>query len=224
MKIQNQVVEFAKKYSLREKALASIDDVMDSCIEADRQNGIDFLKGNNREDLIYELSNIDFKVHTNDYSRIVTRINIYSRKSYKSSHNVPVGYYEEWTDLNGNHLDEFLIFDWSPMNCCIENHIEKIHNIIPRRYFKINSPEYEFITYINHIISLIQGQQFDIAMYFVKKCCDYLEDPQNVEIQEDFLEECVDLFKTIHHFVEVNELVEIDLLKCNIDQKLKLQD
>ncbi len=222
MNIQNQIVEFAKKYSLREKALLSIDDVMDSCIKADQKNGIDFLKGHDRKDLIYELSNIDFRVHTNDYSRVVTRINIYSRKSYKSSHNVPVGYYEEWTDLNGNQLDEFLIFDWSPMNCCIENHIERLNKTIPHRYFKSDNSEYEFVTYINHIISLVQGQQFEIAMYFVKRCFSYLESPINIEIQEEYLGECLCLFKTIYHFVEINEVIDKDiLLAYNIGERLQ---
>ena len=126
MDIHNQILEFAEKHSLKEKALASIDEVMDANIESDNEIGIDFLDGNNRADLIYEFGRFEFRIDGNDNCKIVTKIKIYSKKLYGPNLDVPVGYYEEWTDLEGAHLDEFLIFDWTPINLNIDYHIERI--------------------------------------------------------------------------------------------------
>lgn len=119
MNIKNQIIEFAKKHSLKEKALSSVNEVMNTSIEADKEIGIDFMEGHDRNELIYEFDRYEFQIDKKDNSRIVTRINIYSEKLCVPNYNLPVGYYEEWTDLMGEHLDEFLIFDWSPLQ--IEN-------------------------------------------------------------------------------------------------------
>ncbi len=138
MEIQNQILEFAEKHSLKEKALASIDEVMDASIESDNEFGIDFLEGNNRADLIYEFGRFEFQVDANNDCKIVTKIKIYSKKLYGPNFDVPVWYYEEWTDLEGEHLDEFLFFDWTPINLNIDCHIERINKTVPQRYFKKN--------------------------------------------------------------------------------------
>ncbi|AFM04695.1 hypothetical protein Fleli_2322 [Bernardetia litoralis DSM 6794] len=115
MNIKDQIIELANKYSLKKKALDSIDKVMDACIEADKEVGIDFLDGQDRSELIYEFGRYEFQINKYGSCRIVTKINIYSKKLYGVNYDIPVGYYEEWTDLTGKHLDEFLIFDWSPL-------------------------------------------------------------------------------------------------------------
>lgn len=79
MDIQNQILEFAEKHSLKEKALASIDEVMDASIESDNEIGIDFLDGNDRADLIFEFGRFEFQIDRNDNCKIVTKINIYSK-------------------------------------------------------------------------------------------------------------------------------------------------
>lgn len=113
MNIQDQIIEFAERYSLKEKAMTSIDVVMDASIEADKEFEIDFLEGNDRSELIYEFGRYEFQIDRNDNCKVVTKINIYSKKLYGPNYDIPVGYYEEWTDLTGEHLDEFLIFDWT---------------------------------------------------------------------------------------------------------------
>ncbi|WP_435262653.1 hypothetical protein [Tenacibaculum sp. nBUS_03] len=222
MDIQNQILEFAKKYSLKEKALASIDEVMDSCIESDNEIGIDFLEGNNREDLIYEFGRFEFQVDQNDNCKIVTKIKIYSKKLYGPNYDVPVGYYEEWTDLEGEHLDEFLIFDWTPVNLNIDYHIERINKTVPQRYFRRNIPEYEFATYVNHAISLFQGKQFDGTIVFLKRCLDYLEKDINKEIEEEYLSECLELFQRVYHYVKNDNLVYSEKLDdFRISERIK---
>ncbi|WP_338814859.1 hypothetical protein V9L05_06580 [Bernardetia sp. Wsw4-3y2] len=113
--IKKQIINFANEYSLKEKALAHIDKVMDACIEADKEVGVDFLDGQDRSEFIYEFGRYEFQINKHENCRIVTKINIYSKKLYGVNYDIPVGYYEEWTDLTGKHLDEFLIFDWSPI-------------------------------------------------------------------------------------------------------------
>lgn len=222
MDIQNQILEFAEKHSLKEKALASIDEVMDASIESDNEIGIDFLDGNNRADLIYEFGRFEFRVDRNDNCKIVTKINIYSKKLYGPNFDVPVGYYEEWTDLEGEHLDEFLIFDWTPVNLNIDYHIERISKTVPQRYFRRNIPEYEFATYISHLICLFQGKQFDGAIVFVKRCLDYLEKEGNKKIEEEYLSGCLELLQGVYHFVKNNNLLEPEKLdEHSINDRIK---
>ncbi|CAL2079144.1 conserved protein of unknown function [Tenacibaculum sp. 190524A02b] len=222
MNIQNQILEFAEKHSLKEKAFASIDIVMDASIEFDNEIGIDFLDGNDRDDLIYEFGRFEFQIDRNGNCKVVTIIKIYSKKLYGPNCDVPVGYYEEWTDLKGDHLDEFLIFDWTPINLNIDYHIERISKTVPQRYFKRNIPEYEFTTYINHLTSLFQGKQFDGAIVFLKRCLDYLEKDGNKEIEKEYLSECLELFQRVFHFVKNNNLIEPEKLdKYRINGRIK---
>lgn len=222
MDIQNQILEFADKHSLKEKALASINQVMDASIESDKEIGIDFLDGNNRADLIYEFGRFEFRVDGNDTCKIVTKIYIYSKKLYGPNFDVPVGYYEEWTDLEGQHLDEFLIFDWTPINLNIDYHIDRINKTAPQRYFRRNIPEYEFATYVNHAISLIKGKLFDGAIIFVKRSLDYLNEDGNNKIEEEYLSECLELFQRVYHFVKNNNLVGIEKLdEYRINERIK---
>lgn len=222
MNIQNQLIEFAQKKSLKEKALASVDKIMDANIQADKERGIDFLEGQDRTELIYEFGRYEFQIDKDDNCRIATKINIYSNKLYGPSFDVTVGYYTELTDLSGEHIDEFLIFDWSPINFNIDSYIERINKIVPQRYFKRNVPEYEFATYINHTISLFQGKQFDGAILFVKRGLDYLEKPDKKEVHNEYLIECLNLFKGMYHFIKNNEIVEHKKLsEYRIEERIK---
>lgn len=210
MDIQSQIIEFVEKHSLKERALASIDEVMDACIEADNEIGINFLDGNERADLIYEFGRIEFQVDKGNSNRIATRINIYSKKLYGPNFDVPVGYYEEWTNLEGEHIDEFLIFDWSAINLNIDKDIERISKTVPKRYFRRNVPEYEFATYVNHVIALFKGRQFNEVFLFIKRCLDYLEKTATKEIEKEYLTECLEMFQRIYHYIKNDELVETE--------------
>ncbi|MDC1161880.1 hypothetical protein OAT18_00405 [Tenacibaculum sp.] len=222
MFLKNKLIEFAKKYSLKEKALTSVNGIIDLSIESDKKIGIDFLEGNNKIDLIYEFGKFEFQVDKDDYCRVVTQINIYSKKLYGPNFNVPVGFYEEFTDLEGNHLDEFLTFDWSSINLNIDYFIERITKTIPQRYFKRNIPEYQFVTYVNHIIFLVQGRRFDVAIIFVKRCLDYLDENQNKEMEKEYLSECLELFQRIYHFINNDNLIESEKLnRYKINERIK---
>ena len=222
MDIHNQILGFTEKHSLKEKALASIDAVLDASIESDNEIGIDFLNGNSRSDLIYEFGRFELRVDGNDNCKIVTRIKIYSKELYGANLDMSVGYYEEWTDLEGMHLDEFLVFDWSPINLNIDCYIARINKTVPQRYFRRNIPEYEYATYVNHAISLFQGKQFEGAILFIKRCIDYLEKNGNKKIVEEYLSECLELFQGIYHFVKNRDLIEIKTLdKHRINERIK---
>ena len=222
MNIQNQILEFVEKHSLNEKALAAIDEVMDASIESDNEIGIDFLEGNNRDDLFYEFGRFEFQIDRNMNCIVVTKIIIYSKKLYGPNFDVPVGFYEEWTDLDGAHLDEFLKFDWTPLNLNIDYHIERISKAVPQRYFRRNIPEYEFATYINHLICLFQGKKFEGAIVFVKRCLDYLEKDGNKKIEEGYLSECLDLLQGVYHFIKNNNLVKPEnLFEQRINVRIK---
>ena len=110
------------------------------------------------------------------------------------------------------NLDEFLIFDWTPVNLNIDYHIERINKTVPQRYFRRNIPEYEFATYVNHAISLFQGKQFDGTIVFLKRCLDYLEKDINKEIEEEYLSECLELFQSVYHYVKNDNLVDSEKL------------
>lgn len=222
MSIQNQIIEFAVKHSLKEKALNSIDTVLDASIEADKEIGIDLLQGQAKSELIYEFGRFELQIDKDENCRIATTINIYSNKLYGPNFDVPVGYYIELSDLNGAHLDEYFVFDWSPISFNIDYHLEKISQVIPHRYFKRNVPEYEFATYINHIISLVKSRDFYDAIIFVKRSLDYLEEPDKTMLNNEYLSECLDLFHGLFLFVKNNELVELEKLdKYRIGERIK---
>ncbi|NME72019.1 hypothetical protein [Flammeovirga aprica] len=224
MDIKNQILEFAKKYSLKENALASIDKAIDVSIESNNEDGIDILAGNNKDELIYEFGRFGFHVDGNGNSKIITRIKIYSKKLYGSNIDVPVGYYEEWTGLDGEHLDEFLSFNWSSRGLYVDYYIERINKIVPQKYFRRNVPEYEFVSYINHLISLFQGRQFDVAILFIKRSLVYLEKARNKKIEEEYLRVCLELFEGVYHFVKNENLVETEKLdKYKIYERIKSQ-
>jgi len=222
MSIQDQIIAFATKHSLKEKAFSSIEHELNECIESDKQIGIDFLEGNARSELIYEFGRFEFHVDEKDNCRIVTKINIYSKKMYGPNCDVPVGYYEEWTDLDGEHTDEFLVFDWTIVNFNIDYHIERINKTVPQAFFSKNNPEYEFATYVNHMISLIQGRQFDVGIEFLIRCLDYLELNKFKDEKEEYLHECLELFQGFFYFVKNNNLMESEILsKHRIGERIK---
>ncbi len=222
MNIQNQLIEFAEKLSLKEKALANVETVLDAGIESDAEFGIDFLEGQKKTDLVYQFGRYEFQVDKYDHALVVTRINIYSKKLYGPHFDVPVGYYTELTALDGEHIDEFLIFDWSPISFAIGYHIERINKAIPQRYFRRNVPEYEFASYVNHLTSLFQGRQFDGAIAFVDRGLDYLENSDRPVPKKEYLSECLELFHGVYHFVKNEHLIETDRLsKLRIQERIK---
>ncbi len=113
MSIPEEILPFAARHQLKETALDTIDEALDASIEEDKAVGIDFLEGHDKDELVYEFNRYEFRVDKNNYSKVVTRVNIYSNKLDRSHYDIPVGYYETWTDLDGQPLDDFLIFDWS---------------------------------------------------------------------------------------------------------------
>ncbi|UII26527.1 hypothetical protein LVD15_25060 [Fulvivirga maritima] len=214
MNIQNQLISLADKYSLKKKALDSIDEVINAHVESDNVVGIDYLEGNNRSDLIYEFDRYELQLELNGISRISTKINIYSKKLYGKNIDLPVGCYEAWTDLEGQDLDDFLTFDWSLVNLNAGYFIERINKTVPQRYFKRNVQEYEFATYVNHIISLLQGRQYVLSIIFIKRSLDYLENKNNKGIEDEYLNECLMFFEQIYHYVGNHNLLNAE----NIDR------
>lgn len=111
MNIQNQLIEFAEKFSLKEKALDAIDKVLDAEIKARKKFGFDLLDGLKKSELIYEFCRYEFRVKSPENCLFVTRINIYSKYLYGPEYDIPVGYYEERTDLNGEFLTDLILFE-----------------------------------------------------------------------------------------------------------------
>lgn len=207
MNIHNQLIEFAQKHGLMKKALAHIDMVMDEAIASDKENGLDLLNGHDRAELIYEFGSYLFQMDENCSYNIITRILIYSKKLYGSNFNVPIGLYDEWTDSEGEHLDEFLELDWSPITFDTEYHIGQLSKVVPPTYFRRNVPEFEFATYVNHVLFLVQGRKFDEAVLFIKICLDYLENGENKAIETEYLGKCLELFLDIHYFIKNKKLM-----------------
>ena len=208
MTIEKQILELAKKFGLREKALSSIDNMIDASIESDLEQGIDFLDGHDRADLIYEFGRFELHVDLSGSPLIVTRINIYSKKLYGLNFDVPIGYYIEQSSLTGEHIDEFLKFDWSPIDFNISYYIERINKLTPKRYFKRNVPEYEFVTYINHSFSLFHGHDYDGVAVFIKRSLDYIEKNGQEKLDGDYLAVCFEYLRDSLRYIEKEQLVD----------------
>ncbi len=212
MNIKNQIIELAERHKLRERALKGIDIVLNASIESDIKDGIDFLEGIDRNDLIYEFDRYEFHVESNENFRIVTRINIYTRKLYGPNFNIPIGHYDEYSSVEGEYIDDFLTLDLSPIKFNISHYIEKINKLIPKKYFKRNIPEYEFATYINNTISLFQGFDYEGTSIFIKRSLDYIDKKGINRLQKDYLKVCIEYLKDIFLFIESEKLVDIDKL------------
>lgn len=224
--MKQHFIEFLEKHSFKEDALASVDKVIDAYIESDKKKGIDFLSGHEKSELIYEFGRYEFHIDKDENCIIAIRINIYSKKLFGPNLDIPVGSYIELKDTTtGEHLDEFISFDWSPIGFNIEYYIERINNLVPLRYFKRNVPEYEFATYVNHTISLFQGRQYDMTIVFVKRCLDYIENREKMEVEKEYLDECIELFKEIFYIIKKNELVDKEkLTDYSIEERLKTKN
>ena len=98
MYLKDEMAKLAEKYSLRAKAISSIEKVLDASIESDKEFGIDFLGGNKKSDLIYEFGRYELRIDKDNFCQIATKINIYTKKLYGPNFDVPVGYYTEITE------------------------------------------------------------------------------------------------------------------------------
>ena len=222
MNLQNQLIELAEKFNLKEQALKYATQAIDSCIEEDKGIGIDSLEGNKKSDLIFEFGSIQLVVDKTDQPILKTVVKIYSKKFYDPDCDVPIGHYTELTSLNGEHLDEFLNLDWSPINFNIHFYIERISNVTPANYYWRNKPEYTFASYVNNSIVLIQGRQFDGAVVFIKRSLEYILNPNHKELLKEYREECIKYFTYAYYFIKRNELVNFErLAKYGIETKLK---
>ena len=94
-----------------------------------------------------------------------------------------------------------------------------MNNIAPDRYCKRNIIEYEFVTYINHSISLFQGRNFEGAAIFIKRCLDYLETPSKKEkLDTIYLNSATEYLKYLYYYLKRNNLIDIE--KYNIEMRI----
>ena len=108
MNLQNQLIEFAELHGLKEKALSAVENELDACIASDKEIGLDFMEGHERDELIYKFGSYNLETNHLDHCHVITRINIYTKNLYGPNFDVPIGYYREVTDMEGNHMDEYL--------------------------------------------------------------------------------------------------------------------
>lgn len=222
IEIKNKILHIANKYNLKERAINSIDNIIDIAIKEDLEVGVDFLEGNNRNELIYKFGRFDFQINEKGDSKIGTRINIYSKRLYGPNFDCPVGYYIEYSNIEGELLDEFINFDWSPISFSIDYYIERIKKRTPLRFYRRNIPEYEFVTYVSHIFFLFQGRQFDIVILFINRCLNYINKPNNLKNDKEYLSECLEFFRDIFYFIKKNKLVDDKKLEAyNIEEIIK---
>lgn len=218
MNIEKELLEFVRKYDLKSKAFKNVEQVLDNCISSD----INYLKGHDRGELIFECGNVEFQNDKYGRSRIVTKINIYSRRLYGDNFDLPVGCYEEWTSLKGEHLDEFISFDWFPIQFNLIPFIEELSQVVPKKYFRRNDIHYKFVSYVSHALTLFQSRQYDGTMIFVKRGLEYIERQKEYPLDSDYQQACIDLFTGLFHFVKSESLMDKEALdRLRIDVRLK---
>lgn len=220
MNLQNQLIEFAELHGLKEKALSAVENELEACIASDKEIGLDFMEGHERDELIYKFGSYNLETNHLDHCYVITKINIYTKNLYGPNFDVPVGYYREVTDAEGNHIDEYLNFDWSPVDLNVEDHFERINQTVPKQYFRRNTKQYEFVSYINHLLSLAKGKQYEGAIVFIRRSLNFLEKETNIETV--YLNECLALFDTVFNYVKRNqEIVAEELRTVKIEKQLK---
>ena len=212
MELNTRLLELTNKYKLKEEALNTVETVLDSCIESDLELGIDCLEGNKRSDLIFEFGRFEYHLLDSGHERIVTKIYIYSKHLYGPHFDCPVGTYKTYTSLSGELMDDFLIFDWSILRVNVTSFVEGINNLLPVRYLEKDAKEYEFVSYINHIASLLLSRHYESVILFIKKCLDFL-DSKEVKLEKEYLNACEEFIKVVFMHIEKRQFVKQELLE-----------
>lgn len=174
-KIGNHILELVNELGLKEKAMANIDSVIDAYIESDHEIGLDTLEGNLKEDLFYRFDDYSFKVDEYGSSQIVTTIRIYSTKLVGPNIDIAVGSYREYTDLNGQHIDEFLDFDWTYLRYDVDYYMALLNTKIDALYKQPGPKTLELTKAISHVMMLVKGRHYEMTIPLILECTDLLK-------------------------------------------------
>lgn len=174
--------------------------------------GTDEFNGNNREEFIIKFNGFGIDLDENGEKELIrVKLGIYLEDKHNIWHNSlePIGDYLTLYNLKGEFIDEFITINKREIDFEIDFWIEILNKTVPKRYFGTNSPEYTFVSYINHSIFLFQGRDFDGVVLFIERSLDYLEISENKErIEPEYLDKVNSYLESIFYYLKNNDLVD----------------
>ena len=168
--------EFAIKHDLINKAIESCNTAIHNSMKDDE----DALVGFSIDEILltFDHQEVIFKDSFRNTPIVKTRIGIYKKEKddvYLQGRK-PIGYYILDCDSNGETFDDWLVID-EEKNSQMEviYPLKKMNQGLPSEYLRRNSPYYEYVSYINHVISFYQAQQYDSSQWFIKRAFEFLD-------------------------------------------------
>lgn len=207
---------------IRTETEERIQEVFDELEKNSKEFGIDEFGGHKRNDFIIKFDRFEYLLKENgehEYIRIRLGIYLEDKENIWLNSLEPIGEYLTVYDLDFEFIDEFITIESKENNFGIRHWVEILNNVAPDRYCKRNILEYEFVTYINHSISLFQGRNFEGVAIFIKRCLDYLETPTKKEkLDTTYLNSATEYLRELYYYLKRNNLIDIE--KYNIEMRI----
>lgn len=206
-----------------------IQNVFDELEKQSVEFQIDEFNGHKREDFIIKFDRFEYHLNEKgekEYLRVKLGIYIEDEDDVWVNALEPVGNYIQIYDFEETFIDEYFTIESKEKGFGIEHWIEILNNTTPKKYYRRNMPQYEFVTYINHTFSLFQGRNFEVVFTFLNRCICYLEIPKNKKALDRFyLENAKEYLKYLYFYLKNNELIDEEKIKKNnIEERIKTKN
>jgi hypothetical protein len=203
---------FADKHDLINVAIESCEIAMKNCISNDKHG----LGGFSIDEILFLFNHQEYIFkHSHRVTPIVkTRIGLYKKElntAYVEGHE-PIGYYVLDCDANGDAIDDWLIIDVEKNNQIdIIYPFKEICQSLPQDYLRRNSPNYEFVTYVNHVLSFYQAQQYESCQWFIKRAFEFTEKNQIPKKGTEYFNKSMKLMIDLLNYMDENGLIKSEM-------------
>ncbi len=188
---------------------------------------VDELNGHDRKDFIFGFNGVEFDLNKESeiiYIKLNFTLYLPDVDGVMLEGLEPIGSYVEVYDPAGVYLDEYIYIDSKEKSFGIQYWIEFLNNLTPKEYYRIESPGYEFISYINNTFALFQSRMFEEIYYFVEKCLSYIESGEGVnltQVDSTYYVEALDYLVDLYIYLrDIKNIPIDDVVKWNIEKRI----
>ncbi|MDH5379727.1 MAG: hypothetical protein OEW75_02680 [Cyclobacteriaceae bacterium] len=174
--INKYLNDFSDKYDLINEAIKSCKIAMNNCFKDDKEG----LGGFSIDEIIllFDHQEVVFKHSFRSTPIVKTQIGLYKKEKdevYLEGHE-PIGYYILDCDSSGETFDDWLIISEEKNNQMDFIYpLQKMNQSLPMEYLRRNSPNYEYVSYVNHVISFYQAKQYESCQWFIKRAFEFID-------------------------------------------------
>lgn len=91
-----------------------------------------------------------------------------------------------------------------------------VNKSLPEKYLRRNTHQYEYVSYVNHIISFYLSEQWNSCQWFIKRAIE-LERSNTLDLDETYLEKVNQLIAFIIQHLQSEQLI-LNELKSKFHQ------